>query len=143
MWIGSALKKNALNKKCASLDRIRQTVRRFSGMECARITDPFLFFFVKFHKNAYISENFKYFHKPLIVQETQWYSRLNPKYQSILPMGSWSNRSLKRWHIWPKFCPHKSVILLWIKKLHQIHINAYIIRNPQLIWTKIHRVIWI
>ena len=43
----------------------------------------------------------------------------------IWPMGSWSSRYLKRWVIWPRFPTPKSVIFLRIKKLQQIHRNAF------------------
>ena len=46
-------------------------------------------FLVKFHKNTYFQENFKYFQKPLILEAIQWYSSKPVKYESVWPMGSW------------------------------------------------------
>ena len=82
---------------------------------------------VKFHIHAYFSENFKYFQKALILQAVQCYSRITAKYELIWLMRGWWNSSLKRWHIWPRLCPPRSVILLWIKIWQQIYRIAYII----------------
>ena len=51
-------------------------------------------------------------------------------HESIWPMESFSSSSYKRWHIWLRFCPPESVILMWIKKLQQIHRKAYRTWNP-------------
>ena len=74
------------NKACSD-----QTFKIFDSFW---VTALFWFFFVKFHKNSYFSENFKYFQKPLIFQAIQWYSRITAKYDLILLMGSWSSSSM-------------------------------------------------
>ena len=57
-------------------------------LDLSHFFDFFSTFSVKFHINAYYSEKFKYFPKPLTVQVTQWYSRITAKYQSNWTMES-------------------------------------------------------